>query len=102
MCKELGVTRKQWGRTEIISSYTGRGGGGGGGGEGAAVMNSTRSPTSRRYSCTKQNKLPIPALQYVFQRASPERGSSFAAYGPVKWVQDEGKERQTFCIDKEG
>ena len=35
-----------------------------------------RSPTSHRYSCTKQNKLPIPAVQYVFQRASPERKPS--------------------------
>lgn len=92
MCEELGVARKQWGWTEIIPSDSDRGGGGGG--EGAAVLNSARSPTSRRYSCTKQNKLPIPALQYVFQQASPERDSSFAAYGPVECAQDEGRGRE--------
>lgn len=48
-----------------------------------------KSPTSHRYSCTKQNKLPIPALQYVFQRASPERKPSW-----LEGIQDKGRKRE--------
>lgn len=61
-----------------------------------------QSPSSHRYSCTKQNKLPIPALfsRGPLLRESPH-DSSFSAHGPVECAQNEGREMRTFNVPQQ-